>query len=179
MKRSPINKVSPKRLKLMEEGVVDRFTNMRKWHPHPTAPNTLVNDKGDIKTWSRKVSSFIESGLLGNAKSMVAKPPIKRKPIRKRSPNNKGGQMALFKRIWHERPHRCEVCGVPIGEPTASNFSHLLPKGVYRNLKLDERNVEIWCEECHEVWHTVAHIHLTSKNWTRVHMKAQELRVNP
>ena len=96
------------------------------------------------------MSDLKASGLVSKASEFTQKP---RKALKPRSPKNKGGQVALFERIWESRPHSCEVCGARIGEPTASNFSHLLPKGSYPEYKLDERNVELWCEGCHNVWH--------------------------
>ena len=77
----------------------------------------------------------------------------KQKPIRKRKPRKDGmTQPKLFKLIWETREHKCEVCGVPIDEPTLTNFSHLLGKGAYPSMKFDPRNVEVWCEKCHHEW---------------------------
>jgi len=91
-----------------------------------------------------------ESGALQKASSFTQKP---RKALKPRSPKNKGGQRALFERIWESRPHSCEVCGAHIEEATASNFSHLLPKGTYPDFKLREDNIVIKCKDCHDIWH--------------------------
>lgn len=90
------------------------------------------------------------SGLVSKASEFTQKPRKKMKP---RSPKNKGGQRALFERIWNDRPHKCEVCSAHIEEATASNFSHLLPKGTYPDFKLREDNIMVKCRECHDTWH--------------------------
>lgn len=99
--------------------------------------------------------------------------PLRRSgKLKPRSPRNKGGQVALFNRIWDSRPHKCEVCGVAIKEPTASNFSHIISKGAYPSMKLDERNVEIWCQNCHLLY-TIKDVSVASRPmWKRVHEKA-------
>lgn len=96
------------------------------------------------------LSEMKSSGLVQKASEFTSKP---RKKLNARSPNNKGGQKALFSRIWENRPHKCEVCGAHIEEATASNFSHLLPKGTYPDFKLREDNIVIKCKECHDTWH--------------------------
>lgn len=69
----------------------------------------------------------------------------------------------LFKEIWNERPHRCAVCGYPIHEAKAHNFSHVKSKGAHPELKHEKDNIEIWCSTldrqdkeigCHELNHT-------------------------
>lgn len=69
---------------------------------------------------------------------------IKRKPT---------GEAKVFRAIWEEREHRCEVCRIVIAEAKASNFSHLLPKGSYPSMRLDPRNIRIKCWKCHDLWH--------------------------
>ena len=82
--------------------------------------------------------------LLGEGKVFKASTLAPRKPT---------GEKAVFREIWDERPHHCEVCKVAIREATASNFSHLLPKGSYPDYRLDKRCIVLKCEACHEVWH--------------------------
>lgn len=82
--------------------------------------------------------------LLGEGKVFKASTLAPRKPT---------GEKAVFEQIWAERTHHCEVCKVSIQEATASNFSHLLPKGTYPDFRLDKRNIILKCEACHEVWH--------------------------
>ncbi len=56
-------------------------------------------------------------------------------------------------KIWDSRPHQCENCGVWLPEPPqAINFSHYLPKGLYKRLELLEQNVDLLCPKCHQQW---------------------------
>ena len=74
----------------------------------------------------------------------------KRKPLRGRKPT---GEAKVFAGIWRSRDHECEVCKAYLSEASASNFSHILPKGSYQSLRLDPRNLVIKCKECHDRWH--------------------------
>lgn len=115
-----------------------------------------------------------KSGLVSKASSFTSKP---RKRIKPRSTKNKGGQVALFKRIWDTRKHQCEVCGAYIEEATASNFSHLLPKGTYPDFKLNERNVMLKCKSCHDKWHLFGPQNLMKlSTWKSVCAKYEQLR---
>jgi 5-methylcytosine-specific restriction endonuclease McrA len=101
--------------------------------------------------WPMAMADILKANKdVTTAAKMTSKP---RKKLKARSPNNKGGQVAMFKRIWDSRPHKCEVCGAHIEEATASNFSHLLPKGTYPDFKLREDNIVIKCKNCHDNWH--------------------------
>ncbi len=64
------------------------------------------------------------------------------------------GEKAVFESIWNERPHKCQVCGVAIKEPTPSNFAHVLPKAQnkYPKFKLNKQNIMLMCEDCHYTW---------------------------
>ena len=104
------------------------------------------------------LSEMKKSELVQKASEFTSRP---RKKIKPRSPKNKGGQVALFKRIWDNRSHKCEVCSSPIEQPAASNFSHLLPKGTYPDFKLREDNIVIKCQRCHDVWHHYSNEHLS------------------
>ena len=92
--------------------------------------------------------------LLGECKvqrasTVTAKP----RPMRKRSPSNKGWWFIALE-IWDEREHVCEVCGVSLGDtPIPSMFSHLLPRGSYRRYKLYKPNIILKCPPCHDRWH--------------------------
>ena len=74
----------------------------------------------------------------------------KKKPLRGRKPT---GEAKVFAEIWEQRPHECEVCTAAIAEAMAGNFSHILPKGSYRSLRLDPRNIVLKCLACHDRWH--------------------------
>lgn len=67
----------------------------------------------------------------------------------------------LYKEIWDNRPHVCEVCNKDIPYMVAHNFSHIHSKGARPDLKYDKRNIQIWCSSvqrkgrgCHELWST-------------------------
>ena len=68
------------------------------------------------------------------------------------------GEKEVFAEIWDERPHECQLCGIGIHEATASNFSHLLPKGMYPEHKKNKDNIWIMCHSkgdhvgCHDKW---------------------------
>jgi len=48
----------------------------------------------------------------------------------------------LYKVIWNKRPHKSEVSEVYLGkEPLTIYFHHILPKGKYPELALDEENI--------------------------------------
>lgn len=72
--------------------------------------------------------------------------------MKPRSDNN-SGWLDVALEIWGERPHRCEICATEITNPQPINFSHLLPRGTYRKLKRDKRNIRIKCDRCHTFWH--------------------------
>ena len=140
-----------------------------------TRRTPLKAKKGFTKKAERPtLQQMKSSGLVQKASSFTQKP---RKALKPRSPKNKGGQVALFKRIWGSRPHKCEVCGVRIEEATASNFSHLLPKGTYPDFKLREDNIVIKCKECHDNWHLWGQAVLAhNPRWKKVVEKFRMLR---
>lgn len=98
----------------------------------------------------------------------------------------KGGetQVNVFEEVWNARPHVCQVCGHPIREPKASNFSHILGKGAYLLMKLHRRNLEIWCcsldyrdgrNGCHDLW-TYKAYDKSEPKWQRVLKLEDELK---
>jgi hypothetical protein len=97
------------------------------------------------------LSDLKKSGLVQKASEFTSKP---RRKLKARSPNNKGWWDVALE-IWDERKRECEVCHLWLlnEDPTPILFSHLLPRGSYRNLKRDKRNIRIHCAECHQKWH--------------------------
>lgn len=102
--------------------------------------------------------------------------PLKRgsKPMKRNKPLAKVGQMrkkrereiTVFDEIWAERPHVSQVSGLPLIEkPDFSNktgwrmwvsqFSHLVPKGSYRGMRLRKENIVLKTFEEHRQWHEV------------------------
>ena len=62
-------------------------------------------------------------------------------------------QKELFLTIWKQRPHRSAVSGDHLGqEPLAWMFSHILPKGMWPEGKLDPDNVVLMTLEEHQQW---------------------------
>lgn len=68
----------------------------------------------------------------------------------------------LYREIWNERSHECEVCGYPISRPVRHVFSHVYSKGAHPSLSHTKENIEIWCSTlvrhdnkvgCHEASH--------------------------
>jgi hypothetical protein len=104
----------------------------------PKKPLSKKRQRPDVKG-----TATIER-LLGEGKVFKASTLAPRKPT---------GEAALFKEIWEEREHKCEVCGTELSEAGPSNFSHLLPKGTYPDYRLDKRNIVIKCLTCHDIWH--------------------------
>lgn len=77
---------------------------------------------------------------------------IKRSSI-KAKPRKPTGERSLFLSIWEERPHYCVNCKVYLGEePIAHYFSHIKPKGLYPELRLDKNNIALNCIQCHTDW---------------------------
>ena len=81
----------------------------------------------------------------------------KKKPIKKISDKKKkrlkenGSEAELFRKIWNERQHYCEICGVIIQEPKPESFAHRLGKGRYPEHRYNEKNVALVCSngKCH------------------------------
>lgn len=60
------------------------------------------------------------------------------------------GEKKLFIEIWNERIHYCSNCKTYLGEePLVHYFSHIKPKGLYPELRLDKNNIQLLCYECH------------------------------
>lgn len=86
--------------------------------------------------------------------------------------------MDVFREIWAEREHVCEVCGHYLGDDMQPiMMSHLLPKGTYRKYKLDKRNIAIKCEPCHRAWHVAGPTRLqyAGEGWAAICDKYYEL----
>lgn len=57
--------------------------------------------------------------------------------------------------IWRERPHFCTGCNKKLDhEAKAHYFSHIIPKGRRKDLKLEKDNIVLECIECHTLWET-------------------------
>lgn len=64
--------------------------------------------------------------------------------------------MALFNEIWKERLHKSEIDGtdlLPKGHKLWHwQFSHLLPKGLYKKSKFDKENIVLKTVQQHQDW---------------------------
>lgn len=92
------------------------------------------------------------------------------------------GEKEIFRRIWESRRHACEICGVVIKEARAANFAHVLPKGSYPELQLDERNIMLMCCSlgshvgCHDRQHYYGDSLRTSYKWNKFFKIKDQLR---
>ena len=112
---------------------------------------TSAKRAAEIKGGAKMSGTFkIKAGAPMSAKVVDRVFGKARKPLRGRKPT---GEAKLFKELWEIRRHECVVCGAHIEEAGPINFSHLLPKGSYRSMRLDPRNIHIKCPACHERWH--------------------------
>ncbi len=72
------------------------------------------------------------------------------KKAMKVAPRKPTGEGALFLALWKIRNHTCDNCLTYLGdEPCAQFFSHILGKGAHPELRLDPRNIQILCNDCH------------------------------
>lgn len=62
------------------------------------------------------------------------------------------GTLDLFKEIWDERPHVCQVTGELIKKFDVSNFSHIVPRSLSFKLALDKENIWIVTHQIHQMW---------------------------
>lgn len=59
------------------------------------------------------------------------------------------GELEVFKEIWDERPHICEVSGELLKEFDIHMFSHILSKGAYGKYRLNKDNIKLVSPEIH------------------------------
>lgn len=79
----------------------------------------------------------------------------KKTKINPRSEKNKAivaQELLMFKQIWEERPHFCEVSGKPIRFFHPACFSHVLAKGAYPKFRLYKKNIVLCLYEWHHKW---------------------------
>jgi len=81
-----------------------------------------------------------------------AKKPLKRTAIKKKF--KKSGEADVFKEIAKEQDEYifCRCCNARIHELKPINFSHVVPKSLSNELRLDKRNIWICCADCHQSW---------------------------
>ncbi len=88
------------------------------------------------------------------------------------------GEKEIFADIWKERPHKSEISGEPIHEPTPSNFMHVLAKGQnkYPKYKLLKENIILADAEEHHMWDNARHLIVNDKNWAWIFALETELK---
>jgi sugar phosphate isomerase/epimerase len=82
---------------------------------------------------------------------------LKRKTaLKKVSPKRKQVQeldRELWARVWADRKHVCEECGVGLGnEPLPHFFSHILTKQAHPKLRHVDEVIQLLCYEHHAQW---------------------------
>lgn len=101
----------------------------------------------------------------------------KQEKVRNKAKKGKG-EKELFLRIWAKRPHKSELSGEPLPLFDAWCFSHILPKGAYPELRLEEENIVLLTRQEHYEWHNVPESDLIKKDerWAAIFKKRDELK---
>ena len=94
-----------------------------------------------------------------NPQKPLKRTPLKRTALKKKFPK-KTGEGVVFENIWNTREHKCEVCDDPIKrvDGGVGMFSHILSKGSYPDMRLDEENILLMGDgingncNCHFEW---------------------------
>ena len=117
---------------------------------------------------------------VGKSSPMVRK-PIKKKPIQYR--RKRTGEAEIFEEIWSSLEEKvCFVCGRQIGDPSASNFAHILPKALnkYPLFKLNPNNIKLFCHDsyssCHHRFDKEPRSTLKEPMWHKVFALEEELK---
>lgn len=130
---------------------LQRRTPLKQWASLRRAPFKV-----------KSINALLGEGKVFRASTFTGRP----KPIRKRAKRKVGelSQVEVFQLIWEDRPHVSQISGLPlVPEPDDKTdelamkawirqFSHLLPKGTYRRLKSDQRNIWLKTSAEHDFW---------------------------
>lgn len=110
-----------------------------------------------------------------------------KKDAKKRQSGLKGkryvttGELALFREVWNERKHMSEVSGKPLVDTDdrfwISQFSHILPKGLYPEFRLLKENIVLQTALEHKAWGTKQYTLVDDTDWAWVFEKEEELRI--
>ena len=113
--------------------------------------------------------------------SPMVRKPIKKKPIQYR--RKRTGEAEVFEEIWNALEEKiCFVCGRQIGEPSASNFAHILPKALnkYPLFKLNPDNIKLFCHDsyssCHHRFDKEPRSTLKEPMWKKVFELEEKLK---
>lgn len=141
------------------------------------------SDVGGAKVINGEVLGRDEEGYGGGsgtegfirvgATSRVVRKPIKKKQIQYR--RKRTGEKEVFESIWNALEEKtCFVCGRQIGEPSASNFGHCIPKALnkYPLFKLNPENIKLLCHDsynsCHHRWDHTPRSSLKESMWKKM-----------
>jgi len=91
-------------------------------------------------------------------------------------PRKVTGELKLFKSIWQERPHKCEVCDKKLDWFNVTYFMHLLSKGSHPNMRLEKDNIAIGCYNCHFTLDHETHKAKADPRYEEIFNKIEELR---
>ena len=88
------------------------------------------------------------------------------------------GEAALFETIWNTRPRISFINGESLQSFTVDKFAHVLPKGVYKLWKLNEKNIVLMTVGQHHRQHNVARSILEKEHpgWIKFFKLQDELR---
>lgn len=128
-----------KRLIVVKKGYCKQGNDERKGKSTRRMGKSIVQDKD---------GSSKNNGVVRILKAKRQKPiQYRRKP---------SGELEVFKKIAERECEnsswRCRCCKEKIQNLTVNNFSHILPKSIAPELRLDERNIWIVCSNCHYSW---------------------------
>ena len=110
-----------------------------------------------IYIWGVKVCSvqcrqnYMENKAI-SSNCEIKRTSTPKKISEKRKERLKSGwwEAQMFKEIWDEVPHVCEICNKTIPEPLTFSFAHKCPKWTYPEHRLKKENISLVCSiKCH------------------------------
>lgn len=120
-------------------------------------PNIIVVKKGFCKRGNEEQKALKKkSKHVSPVKTKMKIGELRKLLVPKKKARVPSGELELFKKLWSERPHVCQVTGEPIREFEVSLFSHLLSKAAYNSLRLNPENIWIVTRQIHNEWHTMS-----------------------
>jgi hypothetical protein len=128
-----------------------------------------------VRGWTtRNKKECIDCARKSEWNKILSKPKMEKKPrkpvkvITEKQKQKFKDDAAVNRRIWGLRPHVCEECGSPLPKvPKKVYFSHLLSKGAHPELRFDDNNIVLHCEDCHQKWEFAADFRPTSVTYSK------------
>lgn len=81
---------------------------------------------------------------------------VKKQPKPLKKTKKVTGELEMFKDIWSRRPHRSQFSMTPIEEFDVRCFAHVLPKSMYKQFRLNPRNVKLITDDEHYMQTNIA-----------------------